>query len=90
MTRISMKALLGAGSLAVISAISLTPAAHAQGQPGTMSTAPGVVPPAGEPGYMAPNGYAPQQNAYLPPPAAASAPPQFPQPAGRFPGPKLN
>jgi len=98
MTRISMKFLLGAGTAAVIAAISLAPAAYAQGQPGYMSPAPQEG-PAGPPGYMAPmpqqdgygpqqNGYGPQQNAYLPPPA--SMPPQFPQPDGRYPGPKLN
>jgi hypothetical protein len=93
MTKISMKFLLGASTVAVITAISLAPAAHAQGQPGYMSQGPQGA-SAGQPGYMAPapqqNGYMPQQNAYLPPSAETSAPPQFPQPNGRYPGPKLN
>jgi hypothetical protein len=88
-----MKVLLGASTAVVIAAISLAPAAYAQGQPGYMSPAPQAA-PAGQPGSMAPapqeNGYGMQQNAYIPPPAATSAPPQFPQPAGRYPGPKLN
>jgi hypothetical protein len=91
MTRISVKFLLGASTAAVIAAMSLAPAAYAQGQPGYMSPAPQGG-PAGQPGYMVPapqqNGYGPQQNAYLPPPE--NAPPQFPQPDGRYPGPKLN
>ena len=90
--KVSMKFLLGASTAAVIAAISLAPAAHAQGQPGYMSTAPGVTPPAEEPGYTASqqNGYSPQQQNAFVPPQAVSAPPQFPQPTGRYPGPKLH
>lgn len=88
MTRISMKALLGASSLAVIAAILPPPAAHAQAQsqPNYMTAAPqqpGTMPPAG----MAP---APQQNAYAPPQADTNAPIQFRQTDVRYPGPKLN
>jgi hypothetical protein len=93
MTRISMKALLGASSVAVIAAISLTPAAHAQGQPGyteAMPPQPGMMPPAGQPGMAPPPGYGPQQNAYLPPVAGTSDPNQFHQVNTRYPGPKLN
>jgi hypothetical protein len=96
MMKISMKALLGAGSVAVIAAISLVPAAHAQAQPDTMNAAPpaqpGAMNPAGQPNTMAPqqneqNGM--QQNAYLPQQPAA-AEPQFRQTEARYPGPKLN
>jgi hypothetical protein len=84
MTRISMKALLGAGSLAVIAAISLTPAVQAQEQPGAMS-------PTGQPATTAP---APQQyppqNAYAPPTQEQTPPSQLQQSNPRYPGPKLN
>jgi hypothetical protein len=95
MTRISMKFLLGASAAAVIAAISLAPAAYAQGQPGYMSPTPeqnGYPSSAQQATYPSPQqpyGYGPQQNAYLPPPGP-SAPPQFPQPDGRYPGPKVN
>jgi hypothetical protein len=93
MTRISMKALLGAGLLAVVAAISLTPAARAQDQQGTMNAPPasavqpGAMDPAGQPATMAP---APQQSASLPTQPAAIEPSQFHQADTRYPGPKLN
>jgi len=98
MTKISMKALFAAGSLAVVAAISLSPAAHAQGQPGTMTAPPpppGPMNTMGQPGPMAPvpqpsgYGYAPQQNSYIPP-AATSGPSELIQANPRYPGPKIN
>ena len=106
MTKISMKALLGASAAAVIGVIALGPVAHAQDQPGTMSTQPGYTTSAPPPGYVAapPPGYVaappppgtmapePQQNAYVPPPVTGpSTGPVIPQESNpRYPGPKLN
>jgi hypothetical protein len=93
-----MKALLGASSLAVIAAISLTPAAQAQEQPGTMPGTmnaappqPGVMSSVGQPAVMAP---APQQyppqNAYAPAMQGETQPSELHQVNPRYPGPKLN
>jgi hypothetical protein len=100
MTKISMKALLGASTAAVIAVISLTSAAHAQGQPGTMNGEPGYtnaapqMGPADQPAGMAPapqqNGYGPQQNAYVPPQPGTTEPSQLHQMDPRYPGPKLH
>jgi hypothetical protein len=85
MMRISIKALLGAGSLAAIAAFSLAPGAQAQcswsnsafgcsGQPtnGTAEPQPGALGPNGQTTPVMPpqNGYAPQQ---------ASSPAPMPQ-----------
>jgi hypothetical protein len=97
MTKISMKSLLGASSAVVIAAISLTPAAHAQMQPGYTAAQPGYAEPAPmapapqQNSYIAPqpNADVPQQNAYVPPPAATE-PSQLRPMESRYPGPKLN
>ncbi|HEX3885057.1 MAG TPA: hypothetical protein VHW66_20555 [Stellaceae bacterium] len=80
MTKISMKALLGAGAMAVIAAVSLSSGAQAQGQPGTMpnttdgTAAPGTMSAAPSPGYM---GSADQPGAMAPAPQPnGSMPPQ--------------
>jgi hypothetical protein len=90
MTKISMKSLLGASSAVVIAAISLTPAAHAQMQPGYAEPAP-MAPAPQQNSYIAPqpNADVPQQNAYVPPPAATE-PSQLRPMESRYPGPKLN
>lgn len=89
MTRISMKALLGASTAAVIAAISLAPPASAQGQPGYMTpmpqAQPGSMPPAPQP-----NGYMPPQSAYAPPQQGTTEPIQLNQVNTRYPGPKVN
>lgn len=96
MTSNSMKALFGAGSLAVIAAVSLAPAAHAQAQQGTMYGQPGAMAPAPQPyGYAtpqapAPNGYGPQQNAYVPAQQDAAPPIELHQSNPAYPGPKIN
>jgi len=82
MTRISMKALLGASTAAVIAAISLAPAASAQGQPGYMTPMPQA-----QPGSMPP---APPPNGYIPPQQGTAVPIQLNQDNARYPGPKVN
>lgn len=98
MTRISLKALLGAGSLAVAAAVSLAPAAYAQMQPAAaMNPQPSYSNPAsdtmgaaGQPGAMAPNGAMLQQNAYGAPQSEPQQPTEFHQLDPRYPGPRLN
>jgi uncharacterized lipoprotein len=89
MTKISMKLLLGASTAAMIAAISLAPATHAQDQPGYANTTPQAQPaPMAAPDQQ--NGYAQPQTASVPQTQGTTDPSALQQMNPRYPGPKLN